>query len=167
MNNKGFTLAEVVITLSILALMATIAVPSFISWLPRHKLQTSVRQIYDDMNLAKLMAVRNNVNVVVQFVPNSNTYNIFLDTIGNNFSLDAGETKIRDGATLEPGVNLYQTTLPSNSCAFNNRGLPVNSSFGQVYLTSPSGLYLGVDLSGAGGISIITSADKGGTWTLD
>ncbi len=160
-------MAEVVVTLAILGIMATIAIPSFMSWLPRHKLQTSVRQIYDDMNLAKLSAVRNNVNVVVQFVPNSNTYNIWLDTIGNNYSYDSGEPLIRQGATLESGVNLYQTTLPSNSCALNNRGLPVNSSFGQVYLTSPSGLYLGVDLNAAGGISIITSANGGGTWTID
>ena len=167
MNNKGFTLVEVVVTLSILALMATISIPTYISWLPNHKMRTSVRQIYDDMNLAKMLAVRNNTNVVVKFSTLNNSYSIFLDTIGNNFSLDAGELEIRKGATLENGVNLYQTTLPANSCAFNNRGLPVNASFGRIYLKNPSGLYLGVDLNAAGNISVITSSDNGGSWILD
>jgi prepilin-type N-terminal cleavage/methylation domain-containing protein len=162
MNNKGFTLAEVVVTLGILALMATIAIPSYFSWLPKNRIRTSVRQIYDDLNLAKMLAVKNNTNAVVKFFPASNTYSIWLDTKVANFALDANEPIIRQGATLEKDVNLYQTSLTSNSCAFNNRGLSINT--GQIYMTSPSGLYIGVDLNAAGGISIITSTDGGGTW---
>jgi prepilin-type N-terminal cleavage/methylation domain-containing protein len=162
MNKKGFTLPEVMVTLSILGIMMAISIPSYISWLPRHKLQTSVRQIYDDFNLAKMEAVRNNANAVVIFFPASNTYSIFLDTIVQNYALDAGEPRIRQGATLERGVNLYETTLGANTCGFNNRGLPTGP--GQIHLTSPSGLYLGVDVTVAGGIRIISSTDNGVTW---
>jgi prepilin-type N-terminal cleavage/methylation domain-containing protein len=165
MNNKGFTLAEVLVTIGILGIMAAISIPSYFSWLPKHKLKTSVRQIYDDLNLAKMLAVKNNTNAVVKFSTLNNSYSIFLDTKVANFSLDAGEPEIRKGATLEKDVNIYQTTLTSNSCAFNNRALAVNT--GQIYMTSPSGLYMGVDLNAAGNISIITSNDHGGTWKFD
>ena len=39
-NRKGFTLTEVTVVLSLLGIMSAISVPSYISWLPRHKLQT-------------------------------------------------------------------------------------------------------------------------------
>ena len=165
MNKKGFTLAEVAVTLSILSIMAAISIPTYISWLPKHRLITSVRQIYDDMNLAKLQAVRTNTVAVVIFHPESNSYSIFLDkSVPLNYALDSGETVIRKAATLENGVNLYETTLAANTCGFNNRGMSSTGGGGQVHLTSPSGLYMGVDLNAAGSISIISSTNHGSTW---
>ncbi len=73
-NRKGFTLTEVVVTLSILAIMTAISIPSYFSWLPRHKLQTSARQIYDDMNLAKMQAVEATLLPLSIFHPASNNY---------------------------------------------------------------------------------------------
>ena len=164
MNKKGFTLPEVVVSLSIIALMATIAIPTYISWLPRHRLQTSVRQIYDDLNLAKMTAVRTNIVAVAIFYPASNTYSIFLDKSDPlNYALDASDIQIKSGVPLEKDVNLYETTTGGNTFAFNNRGLLFTGA-GQVHLKNPNALYLGVDLNAAGNIKIITSTDNGGTW---
>lgn len=154
-NGKGFTLTEVVVTLGILGIMMAITVPSYISWLPRHRLQTSVRQIYDDLNLAKIRAIKDNTVAVIIFKPASNDYDIFLDTSGN-WAYDGGEPLIRQSASLETGVTITGTTLPSNTCGFNNRGmLPTGvTPGGQVSLTNPTGVLSGVNVNTAGNISV-------------
>lgn len=155
-NRKGFTMTEAAVVMGLIGIMTAIAVPSYISWLPRHKLQTSVRQIYDDMQLAKIRAVKDNTVSVIIFTPATHTYTIFLDTILQNWALDGGETIIRQNAPLENGVTITSITLPFNTTGFNNRGmLPVGATpGGQVSLTNPTGLIMGVNVNAAGGISV-------------
>jgi type IV fimbrial biogenesis protein FimT len=164
-KRTGFTMIDVAITLSILGILTVIAVPSYISWLPRHRLQTSVRQIYDDMNLAKIQAVKSNLVAVVLFHPASNNYDIFLDTDGS-WSHDAGETIIRQGASFEKDVSITGITLPFNTTGFNNRGmLPTGAAPGGVVdLTNATGIIMRVKVNTAGGISISMSKDGGSTW---
>lgn len=168
-NRKGFTLTEVVVTLSILGIMAAISVPSYFSWLPRHRLQTSARQIYDDLNLAKIQAVKDNSVAVAIFNPATNKYTIFLDaSVPLNWALDGGETVIRQNATLENGVTITGTTFTANTVGFNNRGLslglPAAAPY-QVRLSNPAGLLMGVDVNTAGGISIVTSTNGWASWS--
>ena len=141
--------------MSLIGIMMAIAVPSYISWLPRHRLQTSVRQIYDDLNLAKIRAVKDNTVAVILFKPASNDYDIFLDTSGN-WAYDGGEPLIRQSASLETGVTITGTTLPFNTCGFNNRGmLPAGvAPGGQVSLTNATGVVSGVNVNTAGNITV-------------
>ena len=140
MNNKGFTLTEVVVTLAILSIMATIAIPSYISWLPKHRLQTSVRQIYDDLNLAKMEAVRRNTDVFVQFSRANDTYSVILDS-NNSGAVDGGDTTLKNNIALEDGVNINSTSLGGDTVGFNNRGMTVGGAAGTgaVNLTNPTG----------------------------
>jgi prepilin-type N-terminal cleavage/methylation domain-containing protein len=167
-NRKGFTLAELAVTLSILSIMTAISVPSYISWLPKHRLQTSVRQIYDDMNLAKIRAVKDNTVAVIIFYPASNDYEIFLDASDPlNWAYDgATDTYIRQRTSLEDDVTITGTTLTANTCGFNNRGmLPNGAAPGVVRLTNPTGILMGVEvLNTAGTIRIVTSTDGWVSW---
>ena len=172
MNKKGFTLAEVVITLSILGIMSAISIPTYISWLPKHRLQTSVRQIYDDLSLAKMWAVRSNSNAYITVNPTNETYTIFIDSNANG-GLDAPpDIVLRNNVSLENGVDITNTTFNGNTFIFNNRAMAATTTIiaGQndydVRLTSPSGLYLGVRINIAGGISTIVSTNNGATWTI-
>ena len=72
-------MTEVAVVLSLIVIMTAISVPSYISWLPRHKLQTSVRQIHDDMQLAKIRAVKDNTDTCITFSILNDTYTVFLD----------------------------------------------------------------------------------------
>jgi prepilin-type N-terminal cleavage/methylation domain-containing protein len=161
-NGRGFTLTELTVTLSILSILTAISVPSFISWLPKHKLQTSVRQIYDDLNLAKIRAVKDNTVVCITFnaAPN-NTYFIFLDDVNPNGIYDGGETILRNNTTLENDVDI----TAANTCGFNNRGLRTTALTQVVRLTNPTNIIMRIDVNTAGGISILTSKDGGVTWT--
>jgi len=162
-NRKGFTLTEVVVTLSILGVMTAISVPSYISWLPRNRLQTSVRQIYDDMQLAKIRAVKDNRNACIQFYPATETYTVFFDVDGIAGYLYGTDIPIKSNVTLEKGVDI----TAANTCGFNNRGMLAASIVPpvQVSLTNPTGIIMRIDVNTAGGISILTSKDGGATWS--
>ena len=158
-NRKGFTLTELAVTLSILGIMTAISVPSYFSWLPRHRLQTSARQIYDDMNLAKIRAVQGNRNACIQFFPNTDTYTVFFDVDGIAGYLNGTDIPIKSNLPLENGVDITGTTLTANTCGFNNRGL-LPTGFapalvqGQVSLTNPTNLPMTITVNAAGGIIV-------------
>ena len=164
MNKNGFTFVEIAVGLAIFAIISAIALPSFLSWIPRYRLQTSVRQIYDDMNMAKSRAVRTNSVAVAKFDINNDKYTIFLDTSPANWALDGGEEEISSG-DLPNDVDVINTTFNAHTYGFNNRGMTHNAVVpGDVYLTNPSGLFMGVRVNVAGGLRIISSPDGGMTW---
>ncbi len=162
MNKKGFTLIELTTTLAILGIISAIAIPSYLSWLPRYKLQTSVRHIYDDMNMARSRAVRTNADIGIEFNTSNNTYRVFVDT-DNDQIFDAGETVISTG-TLDNGIDITNSTFTADTYGFNSRGMATGTT-GDVYMTNPSGLFMGVRVNIVGGLSFINSTDGGITWS--
>lgn len=160
-NRKAFTLTELTVTLSVLGIMTAISVPSYISYLPKYRLQTSVRQIYDDLNLAKIRAVKDNTVAYITFDTANDTYFVFLDDSVSDGVYTAGDTILRNNATLENAVNM----VAANTCGFNNRGLRPTAQTQIVQLTNPTGIIMRIDVNTAGGISIFTSTDGGGTWS--
>ena len=162
MNNKGFTLTELTVALAIFGIMSAISIPSYFSWLPRHRLQTSVRHIYDDMNMAKSRAVKTNADIGIEFNTSNENYRIFIDTDQDQI-YDATETVISTG-TLEDDVDIIGSTFTNHTYGFNSRGMSAGGT-GEVRLTNPSGLFLGVRVTTSGCLTIISSTDGGGTWS--
>jgi prepilin-type N-terminal cleavage/methylation domain-containing protein len=157
-KRSGFTLTEVAVVLSILVIMTAISVPSYLSWLPRHKLQTSARQIYDDMNLAKIRAVKDNRITCIQFYPLTNTYTVFFEVDGVAGFLPGTDVPIKRNVALEKDVDITGSPFvaTANTCGFNNRGLLATGfASDQVNLTNPTALVMRVDVNAAGGIRIL------------
>ncbi len=64
-KQSGFTLIEMMIVIAILAIFAGIAVPNFLSYLPKHRLNGAARQVMGDLMAARMKAVKENTTVTV------------------------------------------------------------------------------------------------------
>ena len=163
MNKKGFTMAEVLVTISILAIMAAISIPTFISWLPTHRLQTSARQIYDDLNLAKMEAVQRNTDVCITFNTGNNTYRVFVDADSSASYASPPDTSLKDKVTLEKDVDITNTNF-GGTIGFNNRGMVATANVGDIFLTNPTGIKMKITVIASGNITLLMSKDGGANW---
>jgi prepilin-type N-terminal cleavage/methylation domain-containing protein len=78
-KKSGFTLLELMTVIGIMAVLSTIAIPNFLGWLPKYKLGSAARDILSAMQYARLVAVKDNVDVRVNFDTDNNNFLIFRD----------------------------------------------------------------------------------------
>lgn len=71
-GNGGFSLLEILVAVSVFAILAAIAVPQFIAFRPTNRLNGATRQIYSELMWARTKAVNDNSSYVVTF-PTSQT----------------------------------------------------------------------------------------------
>jgi Tfp pilus assembly protein FimT len=67
----GFSMLEVMVILGIISIMAAIAVPSFSRWLPGNRLKSAARDLYSNLQLTKIGAVRTGSTWAIVFDPGS------------------------------------------------------------------------------------------------
>jgi len=132
-RNAGFTLVEMMIVVAVSAIMATVAIPAFMSLLPGMRLNGAARQVMGDLMSARMSAVKENNRFKV-FYLNNYQYRI-LDDDDNDNNVDAGEwTVIKDIRDNYPdGVRFYHST---NNVIFYPRG---NASPATLYLETTDG----------------------------
>ncbi|MBN1102582.1 MAG: prepilin-type N-terminal cleavage/methylation domain-containing protein [Deltaproteobacteria bacterium] len=58
-DGRGFTLIEVIVACLIVVVMGGIATAGFSSWLPHSRLKAAVRELYSNMQRAKMLAIKN------------------------------------------------------------------------------------------------------------
>ncbi len=83
-KESGFTLLELMVTVAIILIMASIAVPSFLSWLPRQRLRSAVTDLVADIQFVKLNAIKENRNWAVVFNTANDVYYVCSDDGVNN-----------------------------------------------------------------------------------
>jgi type IV fimbrial biogenesis protein FimT len=75
-KEQGFTLLELMITIVILCLLLGLAIPGFSSWLPKYRLRGAARDIYSNLQFAKMTAVKDRVRCGVLFDVANNIYRV-------------------------------------------------------------------------------------------
>jgi prepilin-type N-terminal cleavage/methylation domain-containing protein len=130
LKNAGFSLMELMTVVAILAIMASIAIPNMIGWLPQHRLGIGARDLLSAMQLARLGAVRHNGSVRVDLNFAAEKYQVTVTT-----GPDAGDTLL--SGKMPAGIDLTDVDLGSQ-VTFNNWGWPdvsgavrVNNSLGK------------------------------------
>jgi len=132
-KNSGFTLFELLTVIAIIAVISAIAIPNFINWLPKYRLGSAARNLLSAMQYARLMAVKENVNILVNFDPGNNNYRVFADYNSDN-DQDTGEPTIRRGK-MPGGIHITGTNFANDLLKFNSRGLAAGSG-GTISITN-------------------------------
>ncbi len=141
-RQSGFTLMELMIIITIIAVLAAIAVPNFLGWLPKYRLKSAVDELFSNLNLAKMTAVRNGQDCKVLFDADGYTIECLSKTV-NLDGYGSGITfKNPDGSSGFPAF-----------ITFNSRGL---SNDGIVRLTNEARTgYFQVQVQSSGVIHIM------------
>jgi len=121
---QGYTLIELVITMSIVALTLLFSAPSIADWAPYYRMKGDTTTIAGLLTNARFEAVKRNQNVVVSFNTATETATTFLDTDGDGIQ-DAGEATLST-YTLSQSVNFGVQAMVSDD--LNNSGSPPTGS---------------------------------------
>ncbi len=155
--NHGFTLLELIVSMTVLAILLGIAVPSFMSTLDKRRLSGAAEQLYSDLQYARSEAIKRNTPVFVTFTGAGTTWcygiatAVCTCTTANNCQLD-GITKVVDqtgfrGVSLSDFTNVNfgprrGTVAVNRTAEFTSNGRTVRvvtSQLGRVKMCSIAG----------------------------
>lgn len=126
--NKGFTLIELMVTISIVGIMAAIAVPNFTTFIQNSRIVAQANDLVTSLNYARSEAVKRWQGITVcpgtaagcsNSANWSNGWVVFVDNDANGVPDNAASVLRVKAETLEGGNTLNGNV---NSFNFNSRG---------------------------------------------
>ena len=136
-KDAGFSFVELMTVIAILAILAGIAIPSFISWRGNSQLSRASRDVYSSFQKAKIEAIRRNMNCAVWFRGNTG-FVIYLEPDDVPYPFDGDEEVISTISWSDyPGVGL--DLEEGNGDGANNDGLLLSSPTDRIFF-APDGL---------------------------
>lgn len=160
-GERGFTLTELMVVVAIMMITAAVALPSYISDLPRQKAKAAASGLVSDIRFARSKAVADHTPVLICFDDtgaSDHSYSIGREVVGEEGDCTKDTLKEIFFSTLHDGVvfgrgntNLVcpgavegagGVQFPAKTARFSLRGASINGSnliqtSSAVYLTNP------------------------------
>ena len=149
-DDQGFSVIELAVVLAIIVLLAALSAPVMSDYSPTYNSKKAAREIVSQMQLARIHAIKNRINTVVVFYPESftpadkaNSFLIYEDT-DKNWIQDSDENVLVERTYMPRDVSLISAIFTSNgsgevtetlSCGFDSQGLAAKKSGSVVYVT--------------------------------
>ena len=73
-RESGFSLIELMVALSIFAVLAAVAIPGFRAWMPNYRLKSAATDLYTNMQMVRSSAIRQGVNSGLTFSAGPDQY---------------------------------------------------------------------------------------------
>ena len=154
-KQDGFTIIELIVVIAVIGIMAAIAVPNFLSWLPRYRLKSAARDLYSYLQRAKIGAIKSNKKWAIVFNADAGIYEVcsgkgpdntwggtndvvkkvILSDYGSGVTFGKGSASDPIGGTF--GSDFITYSSPKNVVVMNSRG---TGNSGYVYLTNSSNI---------------------------
>ncbi|PLT25486.1 GspH/FimT family pseudopilin [Pseudoalteromonas sp. MelDa3] len=113
-KSLGFTLLEVLITMTIIGILTAVAAPSFITFIKRDRLVTNSNQLHSVFKFARSEAIKRDQSV-------------FIKTLNKQWLV---KTAINSTQTT---LNIFETTHSSISVDLKNINISSTGELGQMY----------------------------------
>lgn len=140
-GTKGFSLIEMLVVISILAIAAVVTIPNMIAWRSGMQFRAAVNELRSDLESARTRAVKENAKVTVAFDPAAGQY---LMTYQDP---DTSTIILLKSQTLPAGVRIAS----ANNTSFSSRG---TAQSGTIVLANQQGKTKSISINFIGKIEI-------------
>lgn len=159
-HHTGFTMIEILVITSIVAILVALAGPSIIHMMPGIRLNSTVQHIVNDLQFARMRSIAT-----------SREYRLSFDTAGESYRIEEGnksegsswpgtlvdlERRLNDNSNLYYQKNIDITSVNHNP-VFNSKGLCSTAS--TIKIQNSDGGKKKITINMAGGIKIYDSWD--------
>ena len=169
----GFTLIEMIMTVSIVLILSSLIVPNFKAWFGGYRLRAATSRLMAVLQQARLYAVKTNARVIITFDPDNDGqvedhYEIFVDGGLDNqtFWTREPDEKLIKRDRIPDGVEFHDVSFAGGKprIRYDPLGLP-NGFGGHIYLTNSQNRYLGIHVNINGNPRMVKSKDGAkGNW---
>ncbi len=181
---NGFSLVELVLSLAVLLVITTMAVPVVVRSLQSYQLNSTASQLAGMLKFAKFDAIRQNTTVSCQIAQQGTQWLVWVDSNGNGVADGAEPQMIVGGsftllpassvpspapimATLGPGFSSYSWMVLSGSntsITYDQRGVVGATVVYALYigsLSDPNSGYRAIITLPSGAVQVWTSSSTG------
>jgi len=156
-DEAGFSFAELMVVIALIGILSAIALPSLLGGMPEKRLKNTARNLYSDLQKARLQAVKENRNITVTFNTAGGTYSYTeKDAVRTADLTDHGEVSYGLGSVSGDictwNIDNSSVCEQAAAIAFTNTG---TATAGSVYLQNKNkNACYAVNVTSFGAISI-------------
>jgi type IV fimbrial biogenesis protein FimT len=183
-KKSGFSLIELLVVIVIFTILAAIAIPAFSNWMPSYRLRQAARDVYSNLQRAKVNAIKSNTEWRIYFDDTVNPGRYFLcsgpgadgnwnnppalggdDVVDMTFDLSVYQDVDFGNGSAATGIDGWVFGSPISYAnpvtGFTSRGTV--DLTGYVYLANSRGTVIGVGTPSPAGV-VVLKKFTGAAW---